>query len=46
MNYWYPDEDRCWRAYKLEAARKHNGLLYAAFSTGYVSWYGKWRFGD
>lgn len=46
MDYWYPDEDRCWLAYKRAAASKGNGLLYAAFSTGYVSWYGAWKLGE
>lgn len=47
-NWWYsyPDENRCWTAYKKAALQKGNGLCYAAFSTGYISWYAPWRFGD
>ena len=46
MDYYYPDEDRCWMAYRKAARLKGNGLLYAAFSTGHIGWYGKWRFGE
>lgn len=45
MDYWYPSEDRAWLAFKRAALLKRNGLLYAAFSTGYISWYGPWKFG-
>lgn len=38
----YPTETQCWQALRRSALRKGNGLLYAAFSTGCISWYAEW----